>query len=76
MCEIIGESIVLVCGCDKVLCVFYNVCLYCGYQLLSGEGKVKNVIICMYYVWVFKFDGNLVYVCNCENVVNFDSDKV
>lgn len=74
--EIIGENIVIVCGCDNILCVFYNVCLYCGYQLLSGEGKVKNVIICFYYVWVFKLDGNFVYVCNCENVVNFDSEKV
>lgn len=44
--EIIGESIVLVRGRDKVLRAFYNVCPHRGHQLLSGEGKAKNVITC------------------------------
>ncbi|MCW0135922.1 Rieske 2Fe-2S domain-containing protein [Escherichia coli] len=39
--EIIGESIVLVRGRDKVLRAFYNVCPHRGHQLLSGEGKRK-----------------------------------
>ncbi|MBW9312883.1 hypothetical protein FA041_13415 [Escherichia coli] len=39
--EIIGESIVLVRGRDKVLRAFYNVCPHRGHQLLSGEGKAK-----------------------------------
>lgn len=39
--EIIGESIVLVRGRDKVLRAFHNVCPHRGHQLLSGEGKAK-----------------------------------
>lgn len=39
--EIIGESIVLVRGRDKVLRAFYNVCPHRGHQLLNGEGKRK-----------------------------------
>lgn len=56
--EIIGESIVLVRGRDKVLRAFYNVCPHRGHQLLSGEGKAKNVITCPYHAWAFKLDGN------------------
>ncbi|HGV3018575.1 TPA: carnitine monooxygenase, oxygenase subunit YeaW, partial [Escherichia coli] len=55
--EIIGESIVLVRGRDKVLRAFYNVCPHRGHQLLSGEGKAKNVITCPYHAWAFKLDG-------------------
>ena len=73
--EIIGESIVLVRGRDKVLRAFYNVCPHRGHQLLSGEGKAKNVITCPYHAWAFKLDGNLAHARNCENVANFDSDK-
>ena len=54
--EIIGESIVLVRGRDKVLRAFYNVCPHRGHQLLSGEGKAKNVITCPYHAWAFKLD--------------------
>ncbi len=39
--EIIGESIVLVRGRDKVLRAFYNVCPHRGHQLLSS-GKSKK----------------------------------
>ncbi|MFP1483679.1 Rieske (2Fe-2S) protein [Escherichia coli] len=54
---------------------FYNVCPHRGHQLLSGEGKAKNVITCPYHAWAFKLDGNLAHARNCENVANFDSDK-
>ncbi|HHK8962652.1 TPA: isocitrate/isopropylmalate family dehydrogenase [Escherichia coli] len=62
-------------GRDKVLRAFYNVCPHRGHQLLSGEGKAKNVITCPYHAWAFKLDGNLAHARNCENVANFDSDK-
>ena len=42
--EIIGENIVIVRGRDNILRAFYNVCPHRGHQLLSGEGKAKNVI--------------------------------
>ena len=73
--EVIGENIVLVRGRDNVLRAFYNVCPHRGHQLLSGEGKAKNVITCPYHAWAFKLDGNLAHARNCENVANFDSEK-
>ncbi|HGW1353339.1 TPA: carnitine monooxygenase, oxygenase subunit YeaW [Klebsiella pneumoniae] len=73
--EIIGENIVIVRGRDNILRAFYNVCPHRGHQLLSGEGKAKNVITCPYHAWVFKLDGNLAHARNCENVANFDSEK-
>ncbi len=47
--EIIGENIVIVRGRDNILRAFYNVCPHRGHQLLSGEGKAKNVITCPYH---------------------------
>ena len=73
--EIIGENIVIVRGRDNILRAFYNVCPHRGHQLLSGEGKAKNVITCPYHAWAFKLDGNLAHARNCENVENFDSEK-
>ncbi|STU93120.1 benzoate 1,2-dioxygenase [Klebsiella pneumoniae subsp. pneumoniae] len=73
--EIIGENIVIVRGRDNILRAFYNVCPHRGHQLLSGEGKAKNVITCPYHAWAFKLDGNLAHARNCENVANFDSEK-
>ncbi|HBV7491416.1 TPA: aromatic ring-hydroxylating dioxygenase subunit alpha, partial [Klebsiella pneumoniae] len=52
--EIIGENIVIVRGRDNILRAFYNVCPHRGHQLLSGEGKAKNVITCPYHAWAFK----------------------
>ncbi|MEQ2026946.1 ring-hydroxylating oxygenase subunit alpha [Xenorhabdus szentirmaii] len=74
--EIIGESIVIVRGRDKVLRAFFNVCPHRGHQLLTGEGKAKNVITCPYHAWTFKLDGSLAHARNCENVANFDKELV
>ncbi|UTW05834.1 aromatic ring-hydroxylating oxygenase subunit alpha [Pseudomonas benzenivorans] len=73
--EIIGESIIIVRGRDMVLRAFYNVCPHRGHQLLSGEGKAKNVITCPYHAWAFKLDGELAHARNCDNVVNFDKEN-
>lgn len=73
--ELIGESIVIVRGRDKVLRAFYNVCPHRGHQLLTGEGKARNVITCPYHAWAFKLDGELAHANNCENVDNFDKDS-
>lgn len=72
--EIIGENILVVRGRDKVLRAFYNVCPHRGHQLLSGDGKAKNVITCPYHAWAFKLDGELAHARNCENVHNFNKD--
>ena len=69
------ESILVTHGDDGQIRAFYNVCPHRGHQLLSGEGKAKNVITCPYHAWAFKLDGNLAHARNCENVANFDSEK-
>ncbi len=75
--EIIGESLILVRGRDNVLRGFYNVCPHRGHQLMSGDGgKAKNVITCPYHAWAFKLDGELAHATNCENVNNFDAEKM
>lgn len=72
--EIIGESIAIIRGRDGKLRAFYNVCPHRGHQLLTGDGKTKNVISCPYHAWAFKLDGSLAHARNCENVENFDKD--
>ncbi|WP_169051455.1 ring-hydroxylating oxygenase subunit alpha [Neptunomonas sp. XY-337] len=75
--EIIGESLIIVRGRDKVLRGFYNVCPHRGHQLMSGtSGKAKNVITCPYHAWAFKLDGELAHATNCENVNNFEHEAL
>ncbi len=75
--DLIGESLVIVRGRDKVLRGFYNVCPHRGHQLLSeSAGKAKNVITCPYHAWAFKLDGKLAHATNCENVNNFESEAL
>jgi carnitine monooxygenase subunit len=73
--EIVGESILLVRGKDKVLRAFYNVCPHRGHQLLEGSGKAKNVITCPYHAWAFKLDGALAHANNCDHVQSFDKEN-
>ncbi|WP_043201918.1 aromatic ring-hydroxylating oxygenase subunit alpha [Paraburkholderia acidipaludis] len=73
--EIIGESILVVRGKDKVLRAFYNVCPHRGHQLLEGSGKAKNVITCPYHAWAFKLDGVLAHANNCDHVEAFDKEN-
>ncbi|MFP6562749.1 SRPBCC family protein [Paraburkholderia sp. B3] len=73
--EIIGESILVVRGKDKVLRAFYNVCPHRGHQLLEGNGKAKNVITCPYHAWAFKLDGALAHANNCDHVEAFDKEN-
>ncbi len=75
--EMIGESLIIVRGRDKVLRGFYNVCPHRGHELMSeSSGKAKNVITCPYHAWAFKLDGTLAHATNCENVNNFESDAI
>jgi carnitine monooxygenase subunit len=73
--DIIGESILVVRGKDKVLRAFYNVCPHRGHQLLEGNGRAKNVITCPYHAWAFKLDGALAHANNCDHVEAFDKEN-
>ncbi|QGZ66708.1 aromatic ring-hydroxylating oxygenase subunit alpha [Paraburkholderia acidisoli] len=73
--DVVGESILVVRGKDKVLRAFYNVCPHRGHQLLEGSGQAKNVITCPYHAWAFKLDGALAHANNCDHVESFDKDK-
>lgn len=75
--EMIGESLVIVRGRDKVLRGFYNVCPHRGHQLMTETaGKAKNVITCPYHAWAFKLDGQLAHANNCENVDKFEHEAL
>lgn len=55
--------------------VFYNVCKYRVYEFLKGEGFVIW-IMCFYYVWVYKLDGQLVWVFYIENLQDFVVENI
>ena len=70
--EIAGQHVAVVCGKDGALSAFFNVCQHRGHLLLSGIGRLKNVITCPYHAWAYDHSGHLVAAPNCEAVKGFD----
>jgi len=59
--DVAGESIVVVCGKDRVLRGFYNVCRHRGSRLCEPEsGHVRGAIKCPYHAWTYSLDGRLI----------------
>lgn len=62
--DLIGESIVVMCGDDGRLRAFANVCRHRGSQLIdptpTPRGHVRSALRCPYHGWTYRTDGTLV----------------
>ena len=67
-----GHEIILVCGQDKKVRAFYNVCQHRAHRLLEGSGRLKTTIICPYHAWTYGLDGALRHARYSENATDFD----
>jgi choline monooxygenase len=54
-----GAPLVIVCGDDRELRAFHNVCRHRGMVLLDGHGRVDRGITCFYHDWRYALDGGL-----------------
>ena len=55
-CEVGGVPIVVVCGKDRSVRAFVNICRHRHHPVAVGEGN-RSTLQCMYHAWTYKLDG-------------------
>jgi len=71
VCEIAGESLILIREDADTINAFYNVCAHRAARLVSGEGCTRR-LSCPYHAWTYNTRGELIAVPNAQNVSGFD----
>lgn len=71
VCEIAGESLILIRDNEGGINAFYNVCGHRAARLLDGEGCKKR-FSCPYHGWTYNTRGELISAPNAKNVTGFD----
>ncbi len=76
VCEIEGESLLVVRGEDGAVRGFYNVCRHRGARL-CGEplGHAGPTIVCPYHSWAYACDGRLAAAPNMADAEGFERDE-
>jgi Rieske 2Fe-2S family protein len=73
LCDVAGESLIVVRGQDHVLRAFFNVCRHRGTRLCQADGgSVGETIQCPYHAWTYATDGRLVGAPHMQAVEGFD----
>ena len=71
VCEVAGESLVVIREDAGTVNALYNVCAHRGARLLDGEGSCKR-IVCPYHAWSYDRAGQLASAPNARNVSGFE----
>lgn len=74
VCEIAGESLILIREHESRINALYNVCAHRAARLLAGEG-CKQRFSCPYHGWTYNSRGELIAAPNAKNVSGFDLDN-
>lgn len=69
--QLADENIFVIRDDDDQLRGFYNVCRHRAHQLVSGNGRVKD-IVCPYHAWRYNKSGELCFARNTQDISNFD----
>jgi phenylpropionate dioxygenase-like ring-hydroxylating dioxygenase large terminal subunit len=72
--RICDESIVVMCGQDRKVRAFSNVCRHRGALVASGKGHRKN-LLCPYHNWTYDTLGRLVSAPEIGDRADFDRAK-
>jgi Rieske 2Fe-2S family protein len=59
LCEIAGESVIIVRGPDGELRAFANVCRHRGSHVCTKPQGHAKVLVCPYHAWAYNLDGSL-----------------
>lgn len=58
--ELVGRRVFVVCGEDRAIRGFHNVCPHRAHAVVTGErGTCAEAIRCPYHAWTFELDGRL-----------------
>ena len=76
LCEIAGESIILVRDSRGVAHAFFNVCRHRGTRICrEPSGRFGETIQCAYHAWTYGTDGRLVGAPHMQEVEGFDKSE-
>ena len=70
VCEVAGESLIVLRGADGNLKGYFNVCAHRGARIVSGNG-CRQRLTCPYHGWTYDTDGRLVGAPNGMDVPGF-----
>jgi carnitine monooxygenase subunit len=56
--DMLGESIVVIRGADRVVRGFSNVCRHRAMKIVEGAGCTRK-LVCPYHAWTYELDGRL-----------------
>ena len=70
--EISGEPIVIVCGSDKQLRGFFNVCRHHAAAVMTQPEGRANHLRCPYHGWTYSLEGELKGTPDFSEVCDFD----
>jgi len=70
--EIAGEPIVIVCGCDRKLRGFFNVCRHHAAAVMTEPEGRANQMRCPYHGWTYSLEGELKGTPDFSGVWDFD----
>lgn len=59
LCEMAGESLIILRGNDDVLRAFANVCRHRGSRICREPQGSAKVLVCPYHAWAYNLDGSL-----------------
>ena len=69
--QLADENIFVIRDDDDQLRGFYNVCRHRAHQLVSGNGRVKD-IVCPYHAWRYNKSGELCFARNTQGISKMD----
>ncbi len=73
--RVADQCIFLLCDQNSEIRSFFNVCQHRGHELLSGEGRRKNRIVCPYHAWCYGLDGKLIQAPHTGRLQDFDAGE-
>jgi glycine betaine catabolism A len=68
------EHIVVVCGQDRTVRAFLNVCRHRGARICTDGAGSANVFQCRYHAWTYTLEGKLQGAPNIASFAGFDRD--
>jgi len=76
LCEVVGESILVVRDSQGVAHAFFNVCRHRGNRICrEPSGRFGETIQCAYHAWTYGTDGRLVGAPHMQEVEGFDKKE-
>jgi Rieske 2Fe-2S family protein len=76
VCDIAGESIIVLRDRSGTLRAFFNVCRHRGTRLCREEsGHFGDTIQCQYHAWTYSTDGRLIAATHMKEVEGFDKEE-